>query len=69
MCFAGGVALNCVAADKIRRLPGVGGYFAPPAASDRGQALGCALYAWHRLTGDLPQASPEQRLLRPRLQQ
>lgn len=55
LCFAGGVALNCVAADKIRRLPGVGGYFAPPAASDRGQALGCALYAWHRLTGDLPQ--------------
>ncbi|MDH6604499.1 putative NodU family carbamoyl transferase [Streptomyces sp. SAI-208] len=54
LCFAGGVALNCVAADKIRRLPGVGGYFAPPAASDRGQALGCALYAWHRLTGDLP---------------
>lgn len=54
VCFAGGVALNCVAADKIRRLPGVGGYFAPPAASDRGQALGCALYAWHRLTGDLP---------------
>ncbi|MFE5754619.1 carbamoyltransferase [Streptomyces massasporeus] len=54
LCFAGGVALNCVAADKIRRLPGVTGYFAPPAASDRGQALGCALYAWHRLTGDLP---------------
>ncbi|MFC7261499.1 carbamoyltransferase family protein [Streptomyces lutosisoli] len=54
LCFAGGVALNCVAADKIRRLDAVTGYFAPPAASDRGQALGCALYAWHRLTGDLP---------------
>lgn len=54
LCFAGGVALNCVAADKIRRLDTVTGYFAPPAASDRGQALGCALYAWHRLTGDLP---------------
>ncbi|WP_326762786.1 hypothetical protein OHB35_52930 [Streptomyces phaeochromogenes] len=55
LCVAGGVALNCVAADKIRRLPEVSGYFAPPAASDRGQALGCALYAWHRRTGDLPQ--------------
>ncbi|KUN57801.1 hypothetical protein AQJ46_45595 [Streptomyces canus] len=54
LCFAGGVALNCVAADKLRRLPEVTGYFAPPAASDRGQALGCALYAWHRLTGELP---------------
>ncbi|MFJ8140820.1 carbamoyltransferase [Streptomyces sp. NPDC096013] len=54
LCFAGGVALNCVAADKIHRLIAVTGYFAPPAASDRGQALGCALYAWHRFTGDLP---------------
>lgn len=54
LCFAGGVALNCVAADKLRRLPAVTGYFAPPAASDRGQALGCALYGWHRLTGELP---------------
>ncbi|MFF3148198.1 carbamoyltransferase [Streptomyces sp. NPDC057927] len=54
LCFAGGVALNCVAADKLRRLDAVTGYFAPPAASDRGQALGCALYAWHRHTGDLP---------------
>lgn len=54
LCFAGGVALNCVAADKLRRLDTVTGYFAPPAASDRGQALGCALYAWHRHTGDLP---------------
>ncbi|WP_327425803.1 carbamoyltransferase family protein [Streptomyces sp. NBC_01236] len=54
LCFAGGVALNCVAADRLHRLDTVTGYFAPPAASDRGQALGCALYAWHRLTGDLP---------------
>ncbi|MCD0451476.1 hypothetical protein LO762_20070 [Actinocorallia sp. API 0066] len=54
LCFAGGVALNCVAADRVRRLPGVASYFAPPPASDRGQALGCALWAWHRLTGELP---------------
>ncbi|MGW1507295.1 carbamoyltransferase family protein [Streptomyces mirabilis] len=54
LCLAGGVALNCVAADNIRRLDAVAGYFAPPASSDRGQALGCALYGWHQLTGDLP---------------
>ncbi|MBK3578803.1 hypothetical protein JHN63_34395 [Streptomyces sp. MBT65] len=54
LCVAGGVALNCVAADKLHRLDAVTGYFAPPAASDRGQALGCALYAWHRLAGDVP---------------
>ncbi|GGR04811.1 carbamoyltransferase C-terminal domain-containing protein [Streptomyces pilosus] len=36
---------------RVERAPG---YFAPPAASDRGQPLGCALYAWHRLTGELP---------------
>ncbi|MEU0431889.1 carbamoyltransferase N-terminal domain-containing protein [Streptomyces sp. NPDC006290] len=40
LCLAGGVALNCVAADKIRRLDTVTVYFAPPTASDRGQALG-----------------------------
>jgi predicted NodU family carbamoyl transferase len=54
LCFVGGVALNCVAADQIRRLPAVHGYFAPPPASDRGQALGAALIAWHQLTGQLP---------------
>ncbi|WP_326641872.1 hypothetical protein OG884_03015 [Streptosporangium sp. NBC_01755] len=54
VCMAGGVALNCVANDKIRRLPGVSGLFVPPPASDRGQALGCALYGLHRLTGELP---------------
>lgn len=54
VCFAGGVALNCVAADRLRRLPSVRSYFAPPPASDRGQALGCALYGWHQITGQLP---------------
>ena len=54
LCLAGGVALNCVATDQIRRLPEVEDLFVPPAASDRGQALGCALYAWHQLTGEFP---------------
>lgn len=54
LCVAGGVALNCVSADAVRRQPGIGRYFAPPPASDRGQALGCALRAWHLLTGGMP---------------
>jgi carbamoyltransferase len=54
LCMAGGVALNCVANDRIRRLPAVGDLFVPPAASDRGQALGCALHGLHLLTGEIP---------------
>lgn len=54
LCVAGGVALNCVANDTIRWLNWVDGFFVPPPASDRGQALGAALYGWHRLTGELP---------------
>ncbi|MFE0530386.1 carbamoyltransferase family protein [Micromonospora sp. SD19] len=54
VCLAGGVALNCVANDRIRRLPGVADLFVPPAASDRGQALGNALYGMQQLTGEMP---------------
>lgn len=54
LCMAGGVALNCVANEKIRRLDCVTGFFVPPPASDRGQALGCALYGLHHLTGEVP---------------
>ncbi|MDL4813069.1 carbamoyltransferase family protein [Actinomadura opuntiae] len=54
LCLAGGVALNCVANNRLRHLPSVTGLFIPPPASDRGQALGCALYGLYRLTGELP---------------
>ncbi|MEV6983914.1 carbamoyltransferase N-terminal domain-containing protein [Sphaerisporangium sp. NPDC051017] len=54
LCLAGGVALNCVANDKISKLAGVEDLFVPPPASDRGQALGCALYGWHQFTGQMP---------------
>ena len=53
VCFSGGVAMNCVANDAIRRRTGVN-LFVPPPASDRGQALGNALYGIHRLTGSVP---------------
>ncbi|MFE2426981.1 carbamoyltransferase [Streptomyces sp. NPDC059373] len=53
VCFAGGVAMNCVANEAIRRRTGAN-LFVPPPASDRGQALGNALHGIHRLTGSVP---------------
>jgi carbamoyltransferase len=54
LCMAGGVALNCVANERIRRLACVQELFMTPPASDRGQALGCALRGLHLLTGQVP---------------
>lgn len=54
LCMAGGVALNCVANERIRRLACVEELFVTPPASDRGQALGCALRGLHLLTGQVP---------------
>ena len=53
LCFSGGVAMNCVANEVVRRRTGAR-MFVPPPASDRGQALGNALYGIHRLTGTTP---------------
>ena len=44
LCIAGGVALNCSANRSIAKLPFVDNLFIQPASSDRGLALGCALY-------------------------
>src|ERR1017187_6483928 len=46
VCLAGGVALNCVANEGIRRMPGIGSLFVTPAASDKGQAVGNAMYGF-----------------------
>ena len=55
LAMAGGVALNCVANEAIRRsATGVRDLFVPPPASDRGQALGNALAMWHHATGEVP---------------
>lgn len=51
VCLAGGVAMNCVANEKVRSGTGAD-LFVLPAGSDRGQALGNALVAFHRLTGE-----------------
>ena len=43
LCLAGGVALNCVANEKIVEKIGEGKLWIQPAAGDAGSSLGCAL--------------------------
>lgn len=45
LCLAGGVALNCSLNRILAKLPFIKNFFVQPSASDRGLALGCALYA------------------------
>lgn len=45
VCMAGGVALNCLANQKIEALTEVGALFVPPASSDAGISLGAAYLA------------------------
>lgn len=45
VCLAGGVALNCVANQKLMDLPEVGAIFIQPASSDAGISLGAAWLA------------------------
>jgi carbamoyltransferase len=54
VCLAGGVALNCVAIEKIIRQGPFAHVFVQPAASDAGGALGAAALAHVRLTGRRP---------------
>lgn len=50
LCYAGGVALNVKANQRlIAQLPAGGELFVQPAASDSGTALGAATYAAHQL--------------------
>ncbi len=49
LCLAGGVALNCVANGRILREGPYDDIWIQPAASDAGNALGAALFAWHQL--------------------
>jgi carbamoyltransferase len=54
LCYAGGVALNCVANSVLRRRGPFRQLFVQPAAGDAGGAVGAALLAQHRLTGQSP---------------
>ncbi len=51
LCFAGGVALNCVANGKILRNTLFKKLFIQPAAGDSGCALGAAFYAYNSILG------------------
>lgn len=49
LCFAGGVALNAVANQRILTETPFSRVFVPPAADDSGLAVGCAYYGWHQV--------------------
>ena len=51
LCLAGGTALNCSCNGKLLDLPFVERLFVQPAASDSGTALGAAVHAHVKLTG------------------
>lgn len=49
LVLAGGVALNCVANGRLLREGPFESVWIQPCAGDGGNALGCALFAWHQL--------------------
>ncbi|SHH67496.1 carbamoyltransferase C-terminal domain-containing protein [Massilia sp. CF038] len=51
LCFAGGTALNCSANQRLLRESGFRRLFIPPAPSDAGTALGCAVYGLTEVAG------------------
>ncbi|MFM1814982.1 MAG: hypothetical protein RLZ98_1677 [Pseudomonadota bacterium] len=51
LCLAGGVALNCVANDRIRRETDFKEVWVPPVASDSGAPLGSTLWYYHKTLG------------------
>ena len=52
LCLSGGVALNCKANGLLLKQGIFDDIYAQPASGDAGGAVGAALYAYHRLTGD-----------------
>ncbi|MCB1054666.1 MAG: carbamoyltransferase [Acidobacteria bacterium] len=58
LCFAGGVALNCVANARLLREGPFRRLFVPPAAGDAGGAVGAAALAHVELTGERPAVAP-----------
>jgi carbamoyltransferase len=52
LCYAGGVALNCVANGRLLREGPFDEIFIQPAASDDGTALGCALLGWQEFDSE-----------------
>lgn len=58
LCLSGGVALNCKANGLLLKQGIFQDIYAQPASGDAGGAVGAALYAYHRLTGDDKQIQP-----------
>lgn len=54
LCFAGGVALNSVANERIVREAGFDQVFIMPAAEDSGTAIGAAYYGLWQICGYMP---------------
>lgn len=52
LVIAGGVGLNCVANGRVLRESPFDDVWIQPSAGDAGNALGCALFAWHQLLGN-----------------
>ncbi|MFA5089662.1 MAG: carbamoyltransferase [Candidatus Omnitrophota bacterium] len=52
LCLAGGVALNCVANGRLLREGPFKDIWIQPASGDAGGALGAALVAWHKYSGN-----------------
>lgn len=59
ICLSGGVALNCVINSKIREQLKIDNLFIFPPASDTGQSIGNALYAYYYLAKEIPRHNPE----------
>ena len=51
LCYSGGVALNCIANERIIRGSRFRDVYIPPAAEDSGVAMGAAYYGLWHLTG------------------
>jgi carbamoyltransferase len=51
LCFAGGTGLNCSANERLLRETPFRQVFIPPAPSDAGTALGCAIYGLTEVAG------------------
>jgi carbamoyltransferase len=58
LCMSGGVALNCKANGVLLREGVFDEIYVQPAAGDSGGAVGAALYAYHRITGEAKQSQP-----------
>jgi carbamoyltransferase len=57
LCYSGGVALNSSVNAKLIQEKIVDDIFIVPAASDRGQPIGNALYGYQKLVGQIPRNS------------